>query len=661
MEKKLKGMGTAEAAGYIKAIFGKNYLTQANAFIDVGADKLRDYSAQLREASGAAAQMAGVMRNSIANKIEVLKSALMELGFKFVEAFQEKGVGLIEKLTDAVANFDPQPIIDAVTTTANLITDVIKIVLEFRDAILGIAIAWITYKTLMLIGTAVAPILDLIKIVQTLMKAQEGLNVATAIYYALMQTHPVGLIITAIGILIGLIIACEGKMQRLAGVFQLIGMVLAAVFAPALAAISPLLAPIVFFIGFIYSMLHELISSWDMLVETFKTEGIIAGLKRLGEVLLSGLLMPIQGLLELLAKIPGIGKFLGPVVDQISALRNQLKGIGPEIEDASKDLAKSVTSNNPAASVVPPAITNLVPETRAAPGVSPIRQPALLNLREGRLFRAGPVHQSSAASAASLWNVPVEPDLAKVPAPITQAAPAPARIISPAAKAVSVPVKYDFPEMIVPLELIRPVSVPVSWVYPPPPEALSPTTAAPPSPVPAPITQAAPVPARIIPPAAKAVSVPVKYDFPKVIVPPKLIRPVSVPVSWVYPPPPKALSTTTAAPPSPVPAPITQAAPPAAAGRIVPPAIVNSDPARVDRIVPPVMESPIAPSVGAALVPPAPPMTRAEQMAAEQVLYSKTESHEKIDLTISLDKGLEARVVNPPKSPNVKLEVSGTV
>jgi hypothetical protein len=54
-------------------------------------------------------------------------------------------------------------------------------------------------------------------------------------------------------------------------------------------------------------------------------------------------------------------------------------------------------------------------------------------------------------------------------------------------------------------------------------------------------------------------------------------------------------------------------------------------------------------------------MTRAEQMAAEQILYSKTENHETVTVRISLEKGLEARVVDPPKSPNVKLEVSGTV
>jgi TP901 family phage tail tape measure protein len=159
MEKKFKGMGTAQIAGYINAIFGKQYLTQATALIDIGSDKLRDYSAQLREAAGAAEQMAGVMRGSIKNKIEVLKSSLMELGFKFVEAFQEKGVGLIEKVTDAITKFDPQPVIDAVVTTGNVIMGIIKIVWKLRYFILGLAIAWGVYKGLMLLGAATAPIL----------------------------------------------------------------------------------------------------------------------------------------------------------------------------------------------------------------------------------------------------------------------------------------------------------------------------------------------------------------------------------------------------------------------------------------------------------------------------------------------------------------------
>jgi TP901 family phage tail tape measure protein len=570
-----KNMGSAEKAAALSTIFGSRAVTGMNILLQEGSGKLRDYRTQLENAGGAAANIAEAMRGSIKNKIEVLKSALMELGFKFVEVFQEKGAGLIEKLTDAIENFDPQPFIDAVVFTGDAITGIIKIAGEFKDLIFGLAIAWGTYKLAMLGAAAAGPIIDFIQVIKTLKKSQEGLNIVTLIYHGLMKTHPVGLIITAIGILIGLIIACEGKIQRLAGVFQVVGMVLAAVFLPALAAISPLLAPIVFFIGFIASMISEVISNWGMLVETFKTDGIIAGLKRLGGVLLSGLLMPIQGLLELLAKIPGVGKFLGPAVDQMQAFRNQLKGIESQAEDIAELAASPPAASAP--SVVPPAITNPVPEFPAAPGVASMSQPALLNLYEGRLFRAGPVLQSPAPD----FTGPESPQ-------ITQAAPA--RIIPPAVEAVSVPVTYNFPELMVPPELIKPVFVQVQWIYPPPSD--TPDTR----------TTMNTRMNRGITRTASAIS-----------------RGGSR--QRFYP------------------------AIPAAAGRIVPRPV----------------EYPVAPSVGAALTSPASPMTRAEQTAAEQVLYSKTENHETITVKIAPEKGLEAKVVNPPKSPNVKLEVSGTV
>jgi TP901 family phage tail tape measure protein len=183
MENKLKGMGTAQVAGYINDIFGKQYLTQATAFIDIGADKLRDYSAQLRDAAGSAAQMADVMRRSIKNKIEILKSALTELGNKFVEAFYEKGVSFIEKLTEAVSQFNPQPIIDGLTTAASVIGYVTGTIWNFRHIILGVALAWGIYEGAQLAAAAAAKIFDMVT-----------------------NASSLKLIITAIGILIGLLI-----------------------------------------------------------------------------------------------------------------------------------------------------------------------------------------------------------------------------------------------------------------------------------------------------------------------------------------------------------------------------------------------------------------------------------------------------------------------
>jgi TP901 family phage tail tape measure protein len=674
-----KNMGSAEKAAALATIFGTRTVTGMNIVLQEGTDKLRAYRTDLENAGGSASNIAEAMRGSIKNKIEILKSALTELGFKFVESFQEKGVGLIEKLTDAITKFDPQTVIDAVVTAGNAIGGIIKIVWQLRHFILGVAIAWGIYKSAMIAAVVVGKIMGMVKAVQTLMAAQKGMNVVQAIFNALLNANPIGLFITAIGILIGLIIACEGKIQRLIGIFQILGMVLAVVFTPALAAISPLLAPIIFFMGFIYSILHEIISSWGMLVETFKSEGIIAGLKKLGGVLLSGILSPVQGLLELLAKIPGVGKFLGPAADQIAQFRNQLKGIEIETKVTADSVPvehKTLASlNNPIAfsGTIPPkfaapsAPVNMAPETAARA----VNQPVFLQLQNPAPVNAAP------------------PQITAPPAP---------HIAGPA----SVPVQYEFPALIVPPELIHPATVAVQWSVPEITEAASipaefdigdydippaPVNAAPPQ-----IT--APSAPRIAGPA----SVPVQYEFPALIVPPELIHPATVMAQWSVPditePPwenafrrPRASRKNPAALPRSFPRqagnisamgplrwPVGRGAGPAAtetvSGRItrpvpaqtrrlVPPAVTNNDPARVDRIVPPAARTPISGTTVEAMTSRAPPMTRAEQMTAEQIINSRTEHKETVNVKIALDKGLQARVVNPPKSPKVKLEISG--
>jgi TP901 family phage tail tape measure protein len=661
--KKTAGMGTAKTIGYIKNIFGGNYDKVLDPLIR-NIDMVRELTGELQKASGATELAAETMRMSLENRIAVLKSSVTELGFKFVEAFKDKGADLVEKLIDAVSNFDPQPIIDAVVTVGNVIEDIIKIIWNLRFFILGAAIAWGIYEAAHLSAALVTKlkILDMIKSIVTLMATQKGMNVVQATFNTLLKTNPVGLIITAIGLLIGLFILayqkCEPFRNMVNGVLEKLkslGAHIIQVLSPAFEVIKGVVQKVITVLGTIISTVMRVISLffglfnitnqtagsfsffdiilqgfstgvqvvWTLLgglvdtvgalfeginnvISAFQNGGFIAGIKQIGLSLLNFLLTPIKAVLEAVSFLPGIGGLAKRGAEKIAQFQDFLSAETEKNTGLKNNPAEAATSTvkaasppvdawSPGASIVPPGVSNPAAGTPAECSAA-IRQPALLNIREGRLFSAGPVQSPAMAPvAASSWNVPVEPDLANFDAQaalVTQ---------SPAA-----------------------------------------------SPVPAPLAQA-------VSRTVEAVSVLVKYDFPEMIVPPELVRPVSVPVSWVYPPPPEAPFTTTAAPAS-------RFRPPwAATGHIVHPAIANSDPARVDRIVPPAAGYPVSPSIRAALVPPASPMTRAEQMAAEQVLYSRTENYEKIDLEISLDKGLEARVVNPPKSPNVKLEISGAV
>jgi hypothetical protein len=73
-------------------------------------------------------------------------------------------------------------------------------------------------------------------------------------------------------------------------------------------------------------VLKELFSNWENIVKAFQDGGILAGILRMGGTIVSAILAPIQALLELLSKIPGMGSLAGKGADKIQEFRNFLKG-----------------------------------------------------------------------------------------------------------------------------------------------------------------------------------------------------------------------------------------------------------------------------------------------------------------------------------------------
>lgn len=67
------------------------------------------------------------------------------------------------------------------------------------------------------------------------------------------------------------------------------------------AAMTFLLGPF----GFIINLVQAFRRNWDMITESFANGGILSGLKAIGKVLLDSVLMPMQQLLELVARVTG--------------------------------------------------------------------------------------------------------------------------------------------------------------------------------------------------------------------------------------------------------------------------------------------------------------------------------------------------------------------
>lgn len=117
-----------------------------------------------------------------------------------------------------------------------------------------------------------------------------------------MFANPIVWIIAAVGGLIALIVVAINKFDEWgAGMLALMGP-----------------------IGWIIIFIKKLGEHWDGIVDAFKSDGIMAGLKRIGLFLLDALITPVDQLLKMLAKIPGMGNIAAKGTAYIDAMKTAL-------------------------------------------------------------------------------------------------------------------------------------------------------------------------------------------------------------------------------------------------------------------------------------------------------------------------------------------------
>lgn len=123
------------------------------------------------------------------------------------------------------------------------------------------------------------------------------------LWNAAMTANPIGLIIIAVGALIGLISLVIVKWNEWG------------------AAVSFFMGPL----GFVISLIQSFRRNWDMVVKAFTSEGIISGLKKIGLVIIDAMLMPIQQIYKIMSNIPGtIGTSSAKMVQMIDLFRTKM-------------------------------------------------------------------------------------------------------------------------------------------------------------------------------------------------------------------------------------------------------------------------------------------------------------------------------------------------
>ena len=209
-ESGLKGMGTQQRAAALSTVFGTRAVTGMGIILKEGAKSLRKWRKGLIDAGGTSKTMAGIMRQSLGNRLKSLGSAASEVGFKFLDAFKVNGVNAIDSFTKALRNIDVQPFVDALTAAGKLLMNIFTLTKSITVLMSPLIAAWIAYKATMIATLVIAKGYRAFRIAMVLIR--RGTLLATAAQWAFnaaMTANPIGLIvagialaITAIGLLI---------------------------------------------------------------------------------------------------------------------------------------------------------------------------------------------------------------------------------------------------------------------------------------------------------------------------------------------------------------------------------------------------------------------------------------------------------------------------
>ena len=172
------GMGTAERAAALAATFTADSQKGLNLVLNEGVGSVADFEKQLRNSSGTAQEMADQMNDNLSGDLKELSSAFEELGLKIFDSADSPLRSLVQFVTNKVVP---------------LLTGLINNLPTIGVLLAGLTSAIVAHKVAALAATAAEEGMTLAQLAAA--AAQKTLNAA-------MSANPIGLIITAITLLV---------------------------------------------------------------------------------------------------------------------------------------------------------------------------------------------------------------------------------------------------------------------------------------------------------------------------------------------------------------------------------------------------------------------------------------------------------------------------
>ena len=176
VESATNGMGTAEKASALQATFTADSIKGLNLILNAGVTSAEDFEQALRNSSGTAENMAGVMNDTLAGDLTALNSQIEGVQISLYEKFEpalRAGVEILSELTEAISWLIDHS--DGVVSAITAIATAVGTYVAYTTALKVMENGW---KSLTIVTKAQA-------------LAQSALN-------AVMSANPIGIVIALV-------------------------------------------------------------------------------------------------------------------------------------------------------------------------------------------------------------------------------------------------------------------------------------------------------------------------------------------------------------------------------------------------------------------------------------------------------------------------------
>ncbi len=172
----LQGMGTAEKAAALDTIFKKRAIAGATKILDESTVSLTAFRNSLKQSGDYSVETANKIRQSMGNRLKILKSTLIDAGFKFVEVFQKEFPNAIDETVKWIRKVDVKSIVKSVQSFLKTTKEIFNFIRSNMWIIKGFIDAWILYKGVMI----TMKVLSVVDYIKDIIVAQQAATVATS-------------------------------------------------------------------------------------------------------------------------------------------------------------------------------------------------------------------------------------------------------------------------------------------------------------------------------------------------------------------------------------------------------------------------------------------------------------------------------------------------